>query len=412
MRAATATAREPRGERTLMGIGPEFFRREIVSSGVSGTLDGVPRERMDRTPSSPIVVEPQAVSSAPTVRMPVTSPARTVQLSRGAAEALPAPTSTGGTPSRRLDSLMSARFFQEGEQQEANGWEDSPLVNEPFPDEEPPKFSSFDRVPHRRGPLIVTTFLLGTALVSGLALEGVGAGAARTWLATEAGPRAVGVWKTAKTHLETGLSLRLTPESTVASPRAMVAPAGTPSASNAVVPAPPAVAGGAPVVPSAGADTAGEPSTADDDLWAPLIARPVVADVAIAHRSATTSRNSVEVHLRAAATPADASVHKSGATPRAVAVPPETTASTGDEEAVASSVPSSEPKPDELGGRAAPRRGQVWSPAQQRLVRVQPALANPPETAEIPPTTDDKAGPSREGDTGVLPLDDEPHTTY
>src|SRR3569623_3852661 len=87
MRAATAAAREPRGERTLRGTGPEFIRREIVADGVSGTLDGAPHERMDRTPSSPIVVEAQAVTPAPTVRMPVPAAARTVQQT-----AAPAPT--------------------------------------------------------------------------------------------------------------------------------------------------------------------------------------------------------------------------------------------------------------------------------------------------------------------------------
>src|SRR3569832_117755 len=200
MSAATASAREPRGERTLMGFGPEFFRREIVADGVAGTLDGVPHERMDRTPSSPIVVEAQAVTPAPTVRIPVPAAARTVQLSAAPAATVvleggrPAPGEQPAPekgPSLRLNSLISGRFFQEGEQQEAKNWEDSPLVNEPFPDEVPPKISSFDHVPRHRAPLIVTTFLPGTALVIGLAVEGAGSRAARAWLATEAVPRAV-----------------------------------------------------------------------------------------------------------------------------------------------------------------------------------------------------------------------------
>jgi len=418
MRAATASAREPRGERTLMGIGPEFIRREIVSNGVSGTLEGVPRERMDRTPSSPIVVEPQAALPAPTVRIPVGAPARTVRLSRAAtatieraADARPARSLTGGTPSRRLDSLVSARFFQEGEEQEANGWEDSPLVNEPFPDDEPPKFSSFDRVPRRRGPLLVTTFLLGIALVVGLAMEG-GAGPARAWLAAEAGPRAVGAWNTVKDRLETGLSIRLTPESTAASSRAMVSPAAAaePPAEAPAQPRPasaaPSAAAVAPVVvpvapasPEASADSSSTESPSDEDLWAPLVARPATPDPAAVRRQA--SRNSVEVRLRRA----------SAGEPVAAGAPSTATAPVAPREGAGPTTPTIEPKPGEVEGRAEPRHGLVWSPEKQGLVPVQPAAASLPLTGAQPPSVTDDAASSRGSDKDVLPLDDEVHTT-
>lgn len=428
MRAATASAREPRGERTLMGIGPEFIRREIIADGVSGTLDGVPLERMDRTPSSPIVVEPQAVSPAPTVRIPLTSAARTVQLSRGPAPTVELPVDgtfpgarpPAGAPSRRLDSLVSARFFQEGEEQEANGWEDSPLVNEPFPDDEPPKFSSFDRVPRRRGPLIVTTFLLGTALVVGLAMEG-GSGPARAWLAAKAGPRAVGIWNQVKTDLDSGFSIRLTPESTAASSRAMVSPSAgaeptsaAPAASNA----PGSASSAAIVVPVAAAPAptaAAAESASDQDLWAPLVARPATPTPGAARSQA--SRNSVEVRLhpaaatQAARTPGDESRAAAPAASQAPGVAARVGAANG--------APATEPGPAEVDGRAEPRHGLVWSPAKQQLVPAEPASVGLSATS-AQPRSDDQAGASTATDRGtdrgsdkdVLPLDEEAHTTF
>jgi len=379
MRAATASAREPRGERTLMGIGPEFIRREIVADGVSGTLDGVPHERMDRTPSSPIVVEAQAVTPAPTVRMPVPAAARTVQLSAAPAPTVVLPVEQAAPekgPSLRLNSLVSGRFFQEGEQQEAKNWEDSPLVNEPFPDEVPPKISSFDHVPRHRAPLIVTTFLLGTALVIGLAVEGAGTRAARAWLATEAGPRAVEVWNRAKT----GLAMRLTTENTAASARAMAAPAASPEAPAPQPAAPPAVAATpAAVAVPASAAPAARPERADatstEDLWAPLVA--------------AGPRPPITPHVRRAA-PTRANDDEPRAAGRA-------------------DVRSSDDEPGVAARAESPRRGLVWSPSEERLVPAQAASVDLPATGEA---SRSDLGARVKGDKDVLPLDDEAHTTY
>ena len=409
MRAATASAREPRGERTLMGIGPEFIRREVIADGVSGTLDGVPQERMDRTPSSPIVVEPQAVLPSPTVRMAVPAPARTVQLSLAPGARIDSePPPPAGTPSRRLDSLISARFFQEGEQQEANNWEDSPLVNEPFPDEEPPKFSSFDRVPHRRGPLLVTTFLLGTGLVIGLAVEGASAGAARSWLAAEAGPRAVEAWHRAKS----GLAMRLTPESTNSSAQAMAAPAMATGAP-ALAPATPAAAPDAPAAPSAAVAatvpagsqpaTAGAESASAEDLWAPLLAAP------------PAPRSSGKL-ITSRPKPAELWHHSDARTRPTVALAPSGDAPPRGSDERLAAAPSTEPgsaEPGENGSRAEPRHGLVWSPAKQQLVPVVPAAAEMPAQGAQPESVNAEDGVAGTGsDKDVLPLDDSAHATY
>jgi len=427
MRAATASAREPRGERTLMGIGPEFIRREIIADGVSGTLDGVPLERMDRTPSSPIVVEPQAVLPSATVRMSQPSQARTVQVpvAPSATVVLPAhQPSAAGAPSTRLDSLVSARFFQEGEQQEAKNWEDSPLVIEPFPDEEPPKISSFDRVPRHRAPLLVTTFLLGTGLVIGLAIEGADAGVAREWLANEAGPRAVAVWHRAKD----GLALRLTPQSTTDSARAMADPAQAPApgvvaatapAANPVAPvgptgsaaAEPGITSPPPGVSPAPASKSSD-EKANEDLWAPLVAAPSAprrSDKLITsrpqvpelwHHSLTSQPRATEgvtARVQLAPHSADEQTGASGA-------------------AVASTEPASSPE-----ARDEARHGVVWSPAKQRLVPVEAASAEVP-VAQAPGTDSPRASDidqraaktaeAKSADKDVLPLDEEAHATY
>lgn len=402
MRAATASAREPRGERTLMGIGPEFIRREIVSNGVSGTLDGVPQERMDRTPSSPIVVEPQAVAPAPTVRIPLPAPSRTVQLSVSPAPTvvLPVEQPTSG-PSLRLNSLISGKFFQEGEQQEAKNWEDSPLVNEPFPDEAPAKFSSFDHVPRYHGPLLVTTFLLGTALVIGLAVKGAGTGAARAWLATEAGPRAVQVWNRART----GLALRLTPESTAASARAMTAPANT--GAQAV----PVAAATAPQVTAPAATPPKEEkidNASTEDLWAPLVAAgpapPIMPHLTrrLAANAAVNPIASDATARRAAESRRPVAEASKGVRPQRRAEPTEV-----DADEVNLAALRTEPKTDDRA--EPPRKGLVWSPTEQRLVQAQPASVDSAVTAPRPETANPGA---KAADKDVLPLDDDAHTTY
>jgi len=401
-----------------MGIGPEFIRREVIADGVSGTLDGVPQERMDRTPSSPIVVEPAAVLPSPTVRTPIKSPAREGQRSVSPAATVVLPVEQplpAGTPSTRLDSIVSARFFKEGEQQEANGWEDSPLTIEPFPDEEPPKISSFDRVPHHRAPLLVTTFLLGTGLVIGLAVEGADAGAARAWLASEAGPRAVEVWHRAKA----GLAIHLTPESSVASARAMAGPAqlaapviapaaltapaapeAPEAAAAAVAPAAVAVAPAATVKPAQAAD---EPSTSNVDLWAPLVAAPPAPRRS--DKLITSRRQAPELWHRAAEAQARPAV--------AVARLEETTPGA---ERAALAAPADEAKTAASEGRVEPRHGLVWSPAQQRLVPAESASAEVPATAMPSRNDEQRAGNAGDGSKGpdkdVLPLDDEAHATY
>ena len=410
MRAATASAREPRGERTLMGIGPEFLRREVIADGVSGTLDGDPQERMDRTPSSPIVGEPQAVLPSPTVRMAVPAPARTVQLSLAPDARIDSePPPPAGTPSRRLDSLISARFFQEGEQQEANNWEDSPLVNEPFPDEEPPKFSSFDRVPHRRGPLLVTTFLLGTGLVIGLAVEGASAGAARSWLAAEAVPRAVEVWHRAKS----GLAMRLTPESTTSSAQAMAAPAmttGAPAPAPAPAQAAPAAAPAAPsavvvaTVPAGSQPaTAGAESASAEDLWASLLAAP-------------PAPRSTGKLITSRPKPAEIWHHSDARTRPTVALAPSGDAppsALNERLAAARSTEPGAAEAAEDGTRAEPRHGLVWSPAKQQLVPVVPAAAEMPAQDAQPKSVNAEDGVAGTGsDKDVLPLDDNAHATY
>jgi len=399
-----------------MGIGPEFFRREVVADSVAGTLDGVPQERMDRTPSSPIVVEPRAVQPSPTVQIPLPVPERTVRLSvapNATAELPPEEPLPAGTPSRRLDSLVSARFFQEGEQQEANGWEDSPLTTEPFPDEEPPKFSSFDRVPRRRGPLLVTTFLLGAALVAGLAAEGADAGAARAWLAKEAGPRAVQAWQRAKS----GLALRLTPESTSASARAMAAPAQP-----GPVPAPTAAA---PVVAPSNAAPPAE-GAAGEDLWAPLVAAPVaprLSDKLITSRpkpaelwhapSDALASSAVTLPSHSDAAPRGLN-RDTAAEPRGLARPSGTAApAASGEEGAVGAAPSTEPTSAALDTRPEPRHGLVWSPDKQRLVPAEPASADQPTNAPAPRARGvDNAGTARGSDKDILPLDEQAHATY
>jgi len=404
MRAATAaSAREPRGERTLMGIGPEFIRREVISDEVSGTLDGVPHERMDRTPSSPIVVEPQAVAPSPTVRMPVPSTARTVQLSLAPAATIQLPMEEAlppGSPSRRLDSVVSGGFFREGERQEANNWEDSPLVDEPFPDEVPPKISSFDRVPRRHGPLIVTSFLLATALVVGVVMHGAGTRAMGAWLAAEAGPRALEVWNRAKT----GLTMRLTPESTAASARAMAAPVSAPSPEVPTAQATVAVSKvSPPSTPPAATPAAAEaPST--EDLWAPLVAATPAPPPAMhltrrAEENTASDRATSEAVARRFA-PSRHAVTTARAIEERSAAADETARASADVSADESSGPS-----------AAPRHGLVWSPSEQRLVPVQPASVDLSANSTQPRTAaTDSVGKSADKD--VLPLDDDAHTTY
>lgn len=396
MRTSTASARDPRGERTLMGIGPEFLRREVVAEGVAGTLDCVPTERMDRTPSAPIVVEPQSVTPPPaaTMRIPIPTPARTVQMSiprRPTNDATDAPIAAG-KPSMRLDSLVSGRFFQEGEQQEASGWEDSPLACEPSPDEEPPKVSSFDHVPRRRGPLIVTTFLLGLALVIGVAVKGSGAiASARTMLANEAGSRATGIWDRAKS----GLALRLTPESTAATAQAMAAP---------VLPAQPAAVEKAPVV---AAPAAPDPRA--------LVASAPVAAAPVAIKQPARAPRPMVAMVRKAKPVAAPAIEDQGSAP--VAATTDNAVPRGAiEEAVAKAAPETEPQPAETARRAeAPRRGLVWSPSQQRLVPAEPAADVPaPDTTaqDTPSRAADSDSAPKGADKDVLPLDDQAHATY
>jgi hypothetical protein len=410
MRASAASAREPRGERTLIGIGPEFIRREMVANGVSGAFDGVPTERMDRTPSSPIVVEQHAVTPvpSPTIRMPVQNPERTMRLSVAPSRTVELPLHQNGpAPGRstRLDSFISGRFFQEGEVQEANGWEDSPLAVDPLPEDLPPRISSFDRIPRHRAPLIVTTFILSVALVLGLAVHGAGAGAARAWLASEAGRRAMDVWNRAKS----GLAMRLTPESTAASARAMAAPTlpepATPVAAAPAAPSSPLV------VPEPA--PAAEPAAAEVAAQAPPVAsassesvtKPVQTGprppVALAARPIRPVAPAVAEPSAPASLPENRIV---GATPEPSSSTPAAPASI--EQRAESSEPQAEPRTTNSDRQSEqPRRGMVWSPAQQRLVPAQPASMAAP-AADSPP-----AAPV-DTDKNVLPLDEEEHTTY
>lgn len=112
-------------------------------------------------------------------------------------EASPAePLSTGHRP----DSVVSARFFQEGDRQEALG-RDLSLSSEAAQSPAPVKFSSFDRVPRRRGPLVLTTVVLAIAVLAGLGADGIRRRSAHAWLAAHAGPRAAGVWRKAQADL-------------------------------------------------------------------------------------------------------------------------------------------------------------------------------------------------------------------
>jgi len=402
MRAAVASsARESRGERTLMGIGPEFIRRERAANDQANdrtndqddSLDCVPTERMDRTPSAPIVVEQQTARPAPTVRVPIGTTARTVQLSVAPPTTVSLPLEDAAAApgrSRRLDSVISSGFFQEGERQEANGWEDSPLALEPPADEAPPAFSSFDRIPRKRAPLVVTTFILGIALVIGFAVTGVGA---RSWIATEAGQRAAQVLNRARS----GLTIRLTPESTVASTRAMVSPVAAPMPT----PVPPPVSVAAAPVPAV--PVAAAPA-AEAQPRRPLAARPAPARtaappvVAVARRQDPTNDPIDQTNDRKSGDSiAPSSVEKEGI---AVAAPVEARAIETPERRVV------EPA----------RRGVVWSPSEQRLVPAQQAADESPP-AGIDPASDttrpagDTKKPSADTDKTVLPLDDEAHTT-
>ena len=71
----------------------------------------------------------------------------------------------------RRESVVSAQFFREGERQEALGWKDSPLAGDATSSEAPVEFSSFDRIPKRRGPLVITTVVVAIALLAGLGAE-------------------------------------------------------------------------------------------------------------------------------------------------------------------------------------------------------------------------------------------------
>ena len=404
MRVAVASsARESRGERTLMGIGPEFIRRDRAaepgSAAKPGSNDCVPTERMDRTPSSPIVVEPQVARSAaaPTVRVPISPTSRTVQLSVAPAATVQIPIEDAGVApgrSRRLDSVISSGFFQEGERQEANGWEDSPLALEPSPEEAPPAFSSFDRIPRKRAPLVVTTFILGIALVIGFAVKGVGAGVARSWMATEAGQRVVDVLNKAKA----GLTIRLTPESTVASTRAMANPAtvSAPAEVPSPAPQPAPVSVATTTVPAAPLPQAVPQAPAEPKARRPLALAPRSS----ASRVATPPAVAAITHgdRPSGERIAPASVEKEGL---AVAAPAEARATDTPERPVV------EPA----------RRGVVWSPSEQRLVPAQQAAAGaPPADGELPsaPTKPgvDINKPAGDNDKTVLPLDDEAHTTF
>src|ERR1700710_2278465 len=110
------TARDFRADRTLMGIGPlGYGHGQPAAAAASRVSDGVPTLRIEREPPQPIVVDPRAGvlrTQAPEIPIDETAVVRVAP--------------------RRIDSVVSARFFQEGELQEANGWENSPLAQEPL----------------------------------------------------------------------------------------------------------------------------------------------------------------------------------------------------------------------------------------------------------------------------------------
>jgi len=149
----------------------------------------------------------------------------------------PAALAVAGEP--RRESVVSAQFFQEGERQEALGWKDSPLVTNATLSDAPVEFSSFDRVPKRRGPLVMTTVVVATALLAGLGAEAFRGNSAHAWVAAHAGPQATHVWGRARSEWVTlkarGMALTggksasaATPASASVSTAAMATPRNVP----------------------------------------------------------------------------------------------------------------------------------------------------------------------------------------
>ncbi|HEY4183459.1 MAG TPA: hypothetical protein VGP07_00255 [Polyangia bacterium] len=244
----TKSSRESRGELTLLGNGPGFFiHHEPVFDGVSGEFDGVPTRTMKKTPSDPIVVVDSAVVAG----------------SSATVDEAPAP---------RRESVVSARFFAEGERQELLGWKDSPLVDDTvvIP---AVQFSSFDRVPRRRAPLVLTMATAVGAAIVGFGALGMGAGVAHALLTTQTGKQATVAWNRAKTELSGKLTAR-----THAAAQATRAPV-TPLAATKPVPAPDAVAAAAPVAPAPTDAPAAMDSSATRVAAAPVAEAPVPAPV-------------------------------------------------------------------------------------------------------------------------------------
>jgi serine/threonine protein kinase len=66
---------------------------------------------------------------------------------------------------------LSKQFFEEGERQQDSQWENSPLAVDPGVADHGATFSSFDRVPRRRGPLVAAALIVAVA-VAGFAARG------------------------------------------------------------------------------------------------------------------------------------------------------------------------------------------------------------------------------------------------
>ena len=350
-RGAHAPARRSRGEPTLLGIGPAALL--------------------------PASVRPDHVAEVPTVRVPVPAPSRRVDarstepepgaVGRGA----PAPDTR---PSTRLDSAVSGRFFREGEAQEANGWEGSPLLI-PRPTV---SFDSFDRIPRRRWPIGAAVFLVAAVVAVAIGADGLGSGTARVMAAVRGGAHAIAAGRAVTPPSAAPVPAAATGPAAMAQtgPGTAGIPAGAPSralpADPPRGPASPTQAGAGAPVSGAAREAAAPPSVAP--------ARPPVSSRAVASRAAAPASEAVV-----------------GRRPPAAA--PRLAASAGD--AAEPLPPSTQPTPGDRGkvkrGFPPPRHGLVWSPSAHALVPAQPAFEGPPPVA----------GTERD----VLPLDDVEHSS-
>ena len=234
-----------------------------------------------------------------------------------------------------ISPSLTQEFFLVGERNEAAEWDGSPLLEEREPDPEA-AFHSFDRVPKRRGPLLVASLLVaigvgvGAERVFGIPSE------ARTWVDARITNPA---WTRIQRYWPTQAAPAVAPRPTIA---AVAPPSSPPSA--LVVPLTPL----------------------GDDAPA---------------RAAAPNQSIAAANVREAS-PQPENEHAEVATVEA--------------EKPKTREPATEPKTARTSRHAVARRGYVWSPRQRGVVDLitVPADSGPPPSDRVPdalpPPTDPK----------------------